>query len=220
MWLPGESDAKATDRGWFYHDGEQALSPERLFRMYLETVGRNATLILNVPPGRDGLIPEHSASALRQLGKLLRERLGNDADLARQGCRIEASQVRRPGKGRNFKPTRVLDGRADTYWATDDDVREATLTLSWKQPHTVHAVLLQEHIALGQRIRRFGIETSTDGVHWDTHAQDLCTTVGYKRIIPLSGSTGGWQGVENVRFLRVKILDSRSCPTLQRIGIF
>ncbi len=220
MWLPGESDAKATDRGWFYHDGERALSPERLFRMYLETVGRNATLILNVPPAKDGLIPKHSQEALRGLGLLLRERLGDGADLTRKGCSAQASQVRAAGKGRDFKAKRLIDGKADTYWATDDDVCEATLTLSWKSSHTVHAVLLQEHIALGQRIKKFCIETSKDGTNWNTHAQNICTTVGYKRIIPLSGSTEGWQGVDDVRFLRVRILDSRGCPTLQRISVF
>ena len=220
MWLPGESDAKATDRGWFYHDGERALSPERLFRMYLETVGRNATLILNVPPAKDGLIPKHSQEALRGLGLLLRERLGDGADLTRKGCSAQASQVRAAGKGRDFKAKRLIDGKADTYWATDDDVCEATLTLSWKSSHTVHAVLLQEHIALGQRIKKFCIETSKDGTNWNTHAPSICTTVGYKRIIPLSGSTEGWKGVDNVRFLRVRILDSRGCPTLQRISVF
>lgn len=220
MWLPGESDAKATDRGWFYHDGERALSPERLFRMYLETVGRNATLILNVPPAKDGLIPKHSQEALRGLGLLLRERLGDGADLTRKGCSAQASQVRAAGKGRDFKAKRLIDGKADTYWATDDDVCEATLTLSWKSSHTVHAVLLQEHIALGQRIKKFCIETSKDGTNWNTHAPNICTTVGYKRIIPLSGSTEGWKGVDNARFLRVRILDSRGCPTLQRISVF
>lgn len=219
-WLPGESDAKATDRGWFYHDGERALSPERLFRMYLETVGRNATLILNVPPGKDGRVPEHCVEALRALGTLLRDRLGERADLTRRGCRVEASQVRRAGRKRDFKPRRMLDGREDTYWATDDTCQQATVTLSWQQPRTIHAVLLQEHIALGQRIRRFAIETSTDGIHWQTHASDLCTTVGYKRIVPLSGSTEGWQGVAGVRHVRVTIVDSRACPTLERIGIF
>lgn len=49
-WNPGESDAKATTGGWFWKKNEKVLSAERLFQMYLETVGRNATLILNLPP--------------------------------------------------------------------------------------------------------------------------------------------------------------------------
>lgn len=49
IWLPGESDAKATSAGWFWHSNQTDLSAERLFQMYLETVGRNATLILNIP---------------------------------------------------------------------------------------------------------------------------------------------------------------------------
>ena len=55
-WNPGESDAKATTGGWFWKKNEKVLSAERLFQMYLETVGRNATLILNLPPDVNGLI--------------------------------------------------------------------------------------------------------------------------------------------------------------------
>lgn len=219
-WLPAESDAMATDRGWFYHEGERALSAERLFRMYLETVGRNANLILNVPPGPDGLIPRHSEESLRDLGELLTKRLGRKADLTQRGCKIEANEVRLSGKGRDYKPKRMLDGRQDTYWATNDGVCQASVTLSWKRPQSVHAVMLQEYIALGQRVRRFSIETSADGVHWHMHAPEICTTIGYKRIVPLSGSTEGWQPTAGVRYLRVTILDSKACPTLQRIGVF
>ena len=219
-WLPGESDAKATDRGWFYHEGEQALSPERLFRMYLETVGRNANLILNVPPGPDGLIPRHSEETLCRLGELLRKRLGRKADLTQRGCLIEANEVRLSGKDRNYEPKQMLDAHEDTYWATNDGVCQATVTLSWKHPQSVHAVMLQEYIALGQRVRRFSIETSPDGIHWQTHAPSLCTTIGYKRIVPLSGSTEGWQPIADVRYLRITILDSKACPTLQRVSVY
>ena len=139
---------------------------------------------------------------LRGMGSLLRERLGAGADLALKGWRIEASHVRQAGKRRDFKAKRLVDGKTTTYWATDDDCEQPTLTFSWKTPQSIHAVLLQEHIALGQRVRKFRIETSADGISWQPHAQNICTTIGYKRIIPLSGSTEGWQGVDDVRFLR------------------
>ena len=60
FWNPGESDAKATSAGWFWHQGESMKSAERLFQMYLETVGRNATLILNCPPNQYGVLPDNT----------------------------------------------------------------------------------------------------------------------------------------------------------------
>ena len=34
-WFPGESDAKATSGGWFYHDGETCKSANEMFKIYL-----------------------------------------------------------------------------------------------------------------------------------------------------------------------------------------
>ena len=67
QWDPGESDAKLTDKGWFWHEGEKPLSVERLFQMYLETVGRNATLILNCPPDKSGQLPEIDVRVLKDM---------------------------------------------------------------------------------------------------------------------------------------------------------
>lgn len=47
----GESDKNRTIGNAEVH------STERLFQMYLETVGRNATLILNLPPISRGICP-------------------------------------------------------------------------------------------------------------------------------------------------------------------
>ena len=219
LWEAGESDAKITDLGWFWHEQETVKSAERIFRMYLETVGRNATLILNCPPDRRGLLPDSTVARLRQVGELLRQRLGND--LARK-AKVEASQVRKAGKHRRYTASCLTDGKKDTYWATDDGVTQATLTFRWKKPQTLRYVMLQEYIRKGQRVKSFCIETSRDGVHWERQAPGIAqTTVGYKRIIPLNGSTADsyGDGVE-ATWLRVKILDSRACPLLSNISIY
>ncbi|MDE6144917.1 MAG: alpha-L-fucosidase, partial [Muribaculaceae bacterium] len=54
-WKHGESDAKATNRGWFWHSGESPHSANRVWQFYMETIGRNATLILNYPPNNHGI---------------------------------------------------------------------------------------------------------------------------------------------------------------------
>lgn len=218
-WLPGESDAKATNKGWFWHEGEEPLSPERLFQMYLETVGRNATLILNCPPGKDGLLPAATVDSLKGMGNLIRSRLTHD--LAPKAT-ITASATRRAGKKRNYEVNNLTDGRKDTYWATDDEQLTATLTLAWKKKQSMHYLELMEPIALGQRVERFSLYTSNDGTEWTPVATDVeTTTIGYKRIIPLCGSTiDSYSTATEARYLRVVIEASRACPLLSKLAVY
>ena len=219
FWLPGESDAKATNRGWFYHDGEAPLKPERLFQMYLETVGRNATLILNIPPNKAGVLPDASVNALKSMGDLIKARLGND--LAKNAT-IEVSETRTAGAARNYEAANLIDGNKDTYWATNDGTTSATITLTWDTPQTIRYVELMEYIAKGQRVKGFKIETSANGTSWTQRATSVqTTTVGYKRIIPLNGSTSSSYGSGyEAKALRITISDSRACPLLSKIGVY
>lgn len=219
IWFPGESDAKMTDQGWFWHSNESPLSAERLFQMYLETVGRNATLILNCPPNKAGVLPEADVRVLKQLGTMLKNRLGND--LAKN-AHIEVSNTRTAGAHRNYETANLTDSDAKTYWATNDGVNNATITLTWDTPQTVRYVMLQEYIRLGQRIKSFKIETSTDGTTWKAAALGVTTTtVGYKRIIPLNGSTANSYGNgTSVKAVRITLTDAKSCPTLSTLSVF
>lgn len=218
-WKPGESDAKATNRGWFWHEGEGVLSPERLFQMYLETVGRNATLILNLPPDRSGTLPQATVTAMENLGNLLTQRLSND--LAKTAT-VEVSTQRSNGASRTYAATNLTDGDKDTYWATPDGVTEATITFSWPTEQTLHYVDMMEYIRKGQRVKSFTIETSTDGQRWTQKGGAIQkTTIGYKRIIPLNGSTtNSYDAGTKARFLRITIKDSKACPLLHTVSVF
>lgn len=219
FWLPGESDAKATDKGWFWHEGEKPLSPERLFQMYLETVGRNATLILNCPPDRNGILPLATVDALNGMGQLIKKRLTRD--LAKKAT-ITASATRRAGAKRNYTTARLVDGNKDTYWATDDETTSATITLEWKKPQALRYVELMEPIARGQRVEKFHLEYSSDGIRWQPIAEEVeTTTIGYKRIIPLTGNTkDSYSSNINARAIRVVIESSRACPLLSKIAVY
>ena len=46
--------------------------------MYLETVGRNATLILNLPPDKSGYLPQNTVNRMTELGNMMTQRLGTD----------------------------------------------------------------------------------------------------------------------------------------------
>jgi alpha-L-fucosidase len=151
-WFPGESDAKGTDQGWFWHPNEKNKSAERLFQMYLETVGRNATLILNLPPDRSGRLPAADVAVLKSLGKMLKQRLGHD--LAPE-AHIEVSAQRTAGTHRNYNAANLTEGSTDTYWTVNDGTTAATITLAWHKVRRLHYVMLMEYIRKGQRIKRF-----------------------------------------------------------------
>lgn len=219
FWLPGESDAKMTNKGWFWHNGESPLSAERLFQMYLETVGRNATLILNCPPDKSGSLPRETVNELSALGALLKNRFATD--LAKDAT-IEVSATRAPGAARNYAAANLTDGDKETYWATDDGVTEATITFTWDTPKTLRYVELMEYVPKGQRIKGFKIETSSNGTSWTRRASAVTTTtVGYKRIVPLNGNTSSSYGNGySVKGLRITITDSKACPLLRKIAIY
>ena len=76
-WYPAECDVSIRP-GWFYHASEdtQVKSLDQLMEIYYKSVGRNAVLLLNVPPDRRGLIHENDAKRLAEFGAEIRRRFG------------------------------------------------------------------------------------------------------------------------------------------------
>lgn len=70
-WIPAECDVSIRP-GWFYHKAEddKVKSPEILFDLYLKSVGRGATFLLNVPPDGRGLIHGHDSASLVDFNNL------------------------------------------------------------------------------------------------------------------------------------------------------
>ena len=171
------------------------------------------------PPDRSGRLPEATVDTLAVFGGLLKSRLG--ADLALK-ARVYADSERKPGRRRDYKAGNMTDGDAGTYWATDDGVKSAVVTLVWKRNCKVRYVELMEYIPKGQRVKKFRVEVSADGKTWERVASDVeTTTIGYKRIIPLNGSTTDSYGEGyDVRKLRIVIEDSKACPLISKISVY
>ena len=75
VWRPAEVDVSIRP-GWFYHPAQddKVRTIDNLVGLYFTSVGRNAKLLLNVPPTRDGLI--HTVDADRLSGfKAARDQL-------------------------------------------------------------------------------------------------------------------------------------------------
>jgi alpha-L-fucosidase len=204
-WVPAEADVSIRP-GWYYHPSQddQVKSLEQLVDIYYGSIGQNATLLLNIPIDRRGLVHENDA---RQLMKLHRQvQLDFAVDLS-IGVTVHASETRHDSP--LFKPENVIDKDPATYWATNDDTIEAELTMSFKEKTTFNRLLLQEPIALGQRVKKFSVWVKTDD-DWKEVARH--TTIGYKRILRLPD-------IETTA-IRIRIEDTRGCPLISNIGVY
>lgn len=76
-WWPSEVDVSIRP-GWFYHDDQQPKSLLQLAHIYLQSVGRNSVLLLNIPPDRRGLIAEADSVRLMELHNWLETSFGTD----------------------------------------------------------------------------------------------------------------------------------------------
>lgn len=77
------------------------------------------------------------------------------------------------------------------------------------EPRTFNMDVLQEFVRVGQRIEEFVLEIH-DGRNWKETTRG--TTVGYKRMLLFDDVTA--------RRIRIRILESRVCPTLSNFGLF
>ena len=204
-WVPAEVDVSIRP-GWFYHAKEDSLvkTPERLFRIYLTSVGRGSTLLLNVPPDRRGLFHETDVKALQGFRKLLNKEFS--VNLARN-ARVTASSFR--GNSKTYSPNNVTDGNKNTFWATDDNVTTGNLEIHLAKPSTVKYIVLQEYIKLGQRVKAFSIEAWKDN-QWQTVARE--TTIGYKRILEV-------EPIQTNK-IRITFTDSKACPVISNVEVY
>lgn len=207
QWTAAECDVSIRP-GWFYHpeEDDKVKSPEQLADLYYRSVGHNATLLLNFPVDRNGLInPIDSANAVN-FHKLIQRELGNNLVA---GMKPKVSNER----GGQFAAQALTDGSWDTYWATGDGVTSADITFTFKKAQKMNRIMLQEYIPLGQRVKKFAVEWLDKNGTWKAVEQgEETTTIGYKRLLRfLTVETKG---------LRVRILDSRGPICMNNMGVY
>lgn len=205
QWIPSEVNVSIRP-GWFYHKYEDAKVKKlpQLLDIFYNSIGRNSTWLLNFPIDKEGRIHVNDERAVLELRKALDEAFVDD--LVRK-AKAEAGNVR--GGSKKYAASKAIDGKKDTYWATDDGVTQSDITFTFKKPTTLNRVLLQEYIRLGQRVKSFKVEANVDG-QWRELARE--TTIGYKRILRLPTVTATQ--------VRISILDAKACPLISNIGIY
>lgn len=204
-WYPAETDVSIRP-GWFYHpeEDEEVKSFECLRDIYLESVGGNTTLLLNIPPMKNGRIHETDKKNLKMLGNYIRntfsENLAEEAEIETVpvfGAEMETAE--------NLK-----DDTYDTFFANPEGCRELNIHIKWKEKKKLSYLVLKENILFSQRVEAYNVSYKTkDGVLKDCYQG---TVIGYKKIIDLDGI--------HTDELLIRITDARVAPILSFVGVF
>ena len=205
QWIVGQCDVSIRP-GWFYHTNQDSLvkSPQQLADIYYKSVGRNALLLLNLPPDKRGLIHENDVKALTDFKSIINESLASD--LAK-GQKASANNYRLNHS--KFDPKNTLDGDPTTYWATDDNIFPANLEIELNQGKTFDRILIQEPIRLGQRISEFEVDVMGD-TGWNTIFKG--TTIGYKRILRIP--------TVNTKKIRLKFTQANNIVAISNLELY
>ncbi|MFM1807505.1 MAG: hypothetical protein RLZZ242_230 [Bacteroidota bacterium] len=161
-WVPTETDVSIRP-GWFYHASEddKVKTVDHLWDIYLNSVGLNSNLLLNLPVDRRGLV--HETDVERLMG--LKEQL--DATFTT-----------------NLLASAGLEDLSDRDRTTYSDLtvtNNKRLEIALDQPVEANLFVIQEAIQLGQHIESFSFFIADTLGQWQKVYDG--TTVGNKRMI-------------------------------------
>lgn len=202
-WNPAETNTSIR-HGWFWRDEAQYVkSVEEILDIWYRSVGGNTVFLLNIPPNSDGLFSERDVKVLESVGETLSKTF--KTNLA-EGAEVEASSSR----DNEHSAKNIIDENLNSCWMPNDWELQAELEITLPEEKTFNRIVLQEQIEeYSQRISSFAIDAFVDD-EWQEISEG--TTVGYKRICRTSSITSDK--------LRIRILDSRVCPTINNFALY
>lgn len=208
QWTVPEADARITS-GWFWSPSKNVpKSMEQLSSMYFDSVGHNATLLLNVPPNTDGTVDEAILNRVTEFGNAITNTFKTNLAAA-EGASVKASDVR--GSDLTYKPGNTVDGNDETYWTTNDGENEGSLLIDLGSSKKIDIVSIEEAIQNGQRINEYKVEYKNGSGDWIVMEEG--ETIGAKRLVR----------VPAVNATQIKITVSvpeGKVPMLSEVGVY
>lgn len=199
IWYPAEVNTSIRP-GWFYHEEEdsQVRSLEELLHIYYNSVGGNATFLLNIPPTKEGLFHQNDVKRLQEIGDYIHQTF--------QYNLLEEAELKSDSFEDGHEIEKVREDNYEHYFKTVDGTRDALITISFQKSVSFTHIVLKENIKRSQRIEKYQI-TDKNG-----KLLNEGSTVGHKKIIKFSPI--------QTSQINIHILDARVCPTLSFIGVY
>lgn len=208
-WIPAEADFPLRD-GWFWHKDAGVKKSRDLVNIYFSSVGHNSSMDIGLAPDIRGLMCDEDVKELEDFGDKIKAIFAEN--LAKQ-AQVEASNVRDGDP--DYSAAHVLLPKTDRwsasqkYWATDDTVKTASLTLKFIQPISFNIIDMREYIPLGHRVDEWSIEVEHNGI-WYKLGQG--EGIGARRL---------WRGPVTVaKQIRIKFDKLMACPAISEIGVY
>ncbi len=206
QWIPAECDVSIRP-SWFYHanENDKVKKPDELFDLYLQSVGRGANLLLNVPPDRRGLIHENDSAALVGFKKLRDESFSTNL-LKEADTYYEFSEKDLSKKSlllRGFDTTSAYYG-----------INLQNFIVQLPQPQRINCIVLREAIHLGQTIRRFSIilydgENKVGEIQGNNVGRKRILTFPVKMITSFRVYLQDAQGNDNISGVAAYLIDEK-----------
>jgi alpha-L-fucosidase len=191
---------------WFWHATEdsQVKTVDDLVGIYLDSVGRNSLLRLNVPPDTRGLLADPDVAALNQLGPAIAALYRTNV-AAGQAATADSVFEDLPA----YAAAAAIDGKTDTFWAAAAGQTSARIEVDLGELRSFDLISIQEPIALGERTTEHHVEARANGV-WTTIATG--TAVGERKLhrtSPVSADR-----------VALVITAARGAPAIAELGIY
>lgn len=199
IWYPSEMDISIRD-GWFYHWYQRPKKEEDLEQLYYDSVGKNASLLLNVPLNKKGDIASKDEKVLKEFGRIIQFNLSKEVNYhATLGSTIKRREIiAQVLSSDDSKGTPFLEG-------------EYLLTLELEHESRVREIHLMEDILEGQRVEKFNVYFEVDG-KWLKFAK--CGNIGSLRIIRFSSN------LPKTKKIRIALLQSRFDPVFRMVKVY
>ena len=198
VFKPAEADV-SINLGWFWHNNlyylfKKQRTAEDLAKIYFDSVGGNASMLLNVPPNKDGLIDKREIKTLERFTKLITEPFENEIK------DFTLSAYVPDGEGRTFNSENIVLS-----------IGEAGVKIKLPERENIKMLSFREDLTFSQRIEEFKVFAKNEkGEYVNLY---VGTVVGSRKIVKSESSV-------NTDEVLVIITKSRSNPVIRDIKIY
>ncbi len=203
-WVAPEVDVSIRP-GWYYHAKEdnRVKSPDSLMKIYVASVGRNSNLLLNIPVDKRGLIHPNDSASMMGFADLRKKSIINL--LNSKSTKYEVSS----SFNAQYAISQLSDLNASSAWAPSKSDLKPEIQIHLAEAKLANSLLLQEPIAMGQRIKSFKVELESEtGEKWFLHGK----TIGHKRMITFPE--------RKVKHIRIILEDYRAQPLVSNLALY
>lgn len=195
VWYPAEADVSIHNPEWFYREDSKIRTPKELANIYFKTVGGNASMLLNVPPSKNGVIEDKDVEVLQEFKQIIDDTFKN---------KVEYTATTN-GKNLNYN----IESDEDFYQLLGN---ESTITFTLNEKHKIKTIVLKEDIRYSQRVEEFEIYAKVPGGYKRIYKG---TTIGSEKIAQIK-----FPYVRNTNEIKIVFTQSRYNPVIRTVELY